>query len=259
MKNKRLKYKFLSFDLSKSNTGVCVCYLDNEFQSIKIETKSLIVDTLPYFSISHATDCQFISIRELCKKIENEIKKDDLIKFIILEFPIFHSFTTELSYYYFQSVLELAFKYGIDCIGVVPNTLKKYINHLYKFHFKKEIPKKGKVLDKSEIKYIFENLKEIGYFTKYLNLKDPKNNDEMDAFFLMDYILNSFNKEYLSLMDQEFLNPKDYESLGYVPLVENEYNIKNHLNNDFFTLKDRKFYPLKYFKKINFIKTYEFD
>ena len=247
------KYKFISLDLSKANTGCCVAYLDDTFLKVSIETKSITLNNSTYYSIMNANDCQFLEVKQILDKIEHEIKKDSLIKFIILENPIFHSFSTELSYYMFQSVLSIAFKYNIDCISIVPITLKKYINSSYEQVLLKKIPKKGKVLDKQEIKYAYEALKDKDHFKKYFNLKDPKNNDVMDAFFLMDYIISSFNKNYIKILNDGFLNPKDYEDLTYIPLFENEYNLKNHLDNGFFTLRDRKFYALKYIKKINFI------
>lgn len=248
-----IKYKLLSFDLSKSNTGMCICYLDNDFKIIDIFTKSLNSEITPYYGNSIARDCHFFEIGNLCDQIKKELNKEDFITFLTVEYPIFHSFTTELSYYYFQSVLKVAFDCNIDVIGVVPMSLKKFIGELYTISFSKKLIKKGRVLDKSEIKFVFDSLKSINYFEK-LNIKCiPKNNDEMDSFFLMLYILSSFNKNYLDLLDKDFLNPRDYETLEYLPIEENKYNLENHIDSDFFTLKDRKFYPLKYIKKCNFI------
>jgi len=249
----QIEYKIYAFDLSKSNTGGSIAYLDKDFNKIEIETYSIEPKYRPYYGAAHANDCQFIEVQQILAKIKEVLIKDSVKKFIVLENPVYQSFSSELAYYMQQSVLSIACELGIDAIGIPPTTLKKFIAFQYREFFQKDPPKKKKTLDKTEIKFIYKALKTTQYFEKYKIKNDPNNDDEMDAFFLIDYIISSFNENYMSIWNSKKVDPDQYRNLSYVPMYANPFNLLYNIQDDFFTLSDRKFYVTRYIKHINFI------
>lgn len=252
---KKYFYRILALDLSKANTGLSVAYLDEEFSNIKLQTFSIYPDARAKYATAKARDCQFIEINQIKNKVEEHLKKDlsKLKTFVVIENPIYHSFSTELTYYLFQSILEIAYNNSVDVIGIVPMTLKKFIGFQYRDQFNENPPKKGHALDKKEIKHVFNQLKKTKYFDKYKEYDDPKNDDEMDSFFLVDFAINCFNDQYFKIWNSTEITLDQYKKLTYSPKKESSFTIL-YSKEEFFTLKDRKFYPLRLFKELNSFK-----
>lgn len=251
------EFCLISLDLSKSNTGVSTCLLDSSWSTRQVSFTSIFPDIHTYYGDLSSKDFQLLEVNQILSKIEAVIKENSQYKtFVIIENPIYHSFATELTYLIFQSTLSLCFKHNIDVLGVVPMTIKKFIGHIYSENLGKKHFKKGRVYDKTELKSMFKQLKDTTkYFDPYTFINQPSNDDERDSFYLLDYAISSFNLNYFNILKSQKINPVEYSSLSYLPKYENSFNqLFNNTSNDFFTLNDRKFYALRYLKKINFIE-----
>lgn len=246
-----MSYRFISLDLSKANTGFSECLVNETFTSFDFKSKSFFPEYKTYYGNSNAIDNYYLEVNEIMNQLkESLISFKEEKKFAIIENPVFTSFSSELAYYLMQKTLELLCSLEIEAISIVPNTLKKYVGYLYRSKFFKEFPKKKRVYDKLEIGEMYKQLKNINAFAKYNIIEEPTNDDERDSFFLLIYLIENFNKEYLRLFDS--CNVKDYESLKYIPINKDSFN-SIYIDKAFFTLEDKKFYPFKYLKMINFI------
>lgn len=248
---KTYSYRILALDLSKANTGLSVVYLNSSFENIKISSYSIYPDSRAKYYKARARDCQFIEVNQIMNKIEDHLKKDLKIKtFFVVENPVYHSFSTELTYYLFQSILEMAYDYSMDLISISPMTLKKFIGFQYRDQYNVNPPKKDRSLSKKEILFVFNQLRKTSYFNDFQKFEDPKNDDEMDSFFLADFAIKCFNSEYFKIWESKKISIELYKDLKYIPKKESSFTIL-HSKEGFFTLKDRTFYPLRLFKELN--------
>lgn len=243
--------KILALDISKTSTGAIVTDIDFTTGRISnIEVHTISPKKKIYTDKSQAINLDFYGCNQIIEGI-TQLCKDKKIDFCIFEFPITGTYKTEVAFYMCQMALTTLFNLGIDTLGIVPIRLKSYIKDFYNRATGEEFKVKKKNVDKKEIELIYNTLQIQGKLDHF-PIHKIKNDDERDAFFLTQFLYENMNKEYLSNNKTGY----SIKDMLYKPIIDTTYNSGKKAfckGGDFFTFKDKKFYPFKYFKVINLV------